>query len=144
MPRIGVIGAVVLASVAFFASGVSSAPARTSESDAWCALVIQIATSHGVMQNKRYVSQPTMRQAKRTVRAVLKSAPQLNTTVPKQIKSLQTDMLRYFARLVASRFSLTTPMAPFSAGEASQLVKFQVKRCGISGSWPIPLTGKKH
>ena len=99
MPRAWAIGAVVLASIAFFASGAAAAPARTSESDAWCALVIQIATSHGVMQNKQYVAQPTLRAAKRTVRAVLKAAPQLNSTVPRQIKSLQTDMLAYFARL---------------------------------------------
>jgi len=144
MQRVWMIVAAVLVAATFAATGVSSASARASESDAWCALVIQIATSHGVMQNKQYVAHPTLRSAKRTVRAVLNAGPQLNSVVPKQIKSLQTDMLRYFARLVASRFSLATPMAPFSAAEANQLVKFQVKRCGIGGSWPIPITGKKH
>jgi hypothetical protein len=114
------------------ASSSVAATRAVSNTAAWCALVIQINTKFGAMKNKHYLS-PTAKVSKAIIPYAVAHRAQILAVTPTVIKKAQSDELTYYAHLVASNYAPTTPFAPLTPAELTQLLNFQHAKCGITG-----------
>lgn len=113
----------------------AAAPARATDRAAWCAAVIKINTRFGTMKNKRYIqsalSSPAKRQA--VVRYAVAHKAHILAITPKEIKKAQIHELTFYANLVENDFATSTPLAPFTFADSTQLLDYQHEHCGITG-----------
>ena len=112
--------------------GVAATGTR-SDTSAWCAMVIQINTKYGAMKNKHYLFPIPPKASKTIISYAVAHRTQLLAVTPSVIKKAMGDELTYYAHVVASHYAPTTPLAPFTPAEATQLLNFQHAKCGITG-----------
>ena len=108
-------------------------PVSAADTQAWCALVIEINTESGRMRNKRYLAETMVPPStwKALVDAVVAESDHLLAVTPSAIKSAEARGLDWFARAKANHYDRSTPFGSFTSADREQITDFQKTECGI-------------
>jgi hypothetical protein len=124
----------VIASVVLVLAA-NAADTASSDTATWCAAVIKTNTRFGTMKNKHYIqsalTSPSIQKA--LITYTVKHKAKLLSITPTAIKTAMSHELTYYTHLVASGFSKSTPLAPFTIADSRKLLNYQHAHCGITG-----------
>ena len=111
----------------------SSSSTSADDTQAWCALVIDINTKHGRMKDQRYLPEDQVppNTWKALVDAVVADRDQLLAMTPSSIEEAESPGLDWFGRAQANQYKRSTPLGSFTLADREQLVDFQTTECGI-------------
>jgi hypothetical protein len=139
--RVRTTGAVCAAAIGLLAivapaGAVSSRTAGGTDTKAWCQAVIDTNTKAGTMKNKRFVSIASVSPSawKKVVDAAATGGDRFIAIAPSSIKTAVRHQVAYFRHVKANHYSKTTPLAPLTVGEATQITNFEKTQCGITFS----------
>jgi hypothetical protein len=128
-----VLTAFLVASPGAARTSARSNPAGATDAKAWCAYVIQVNTRLGTMKNKRFLPTASVTPSmwKKVVDAAVAGRSKFLAVTPSSIKTAATHEMAYFAHLKANHYSRTTPLAPWTVAEVTQITNFEKTKCGI-------------
>jgi hypothetical protein len=111
----------------------SSSSTSAADAQPWCALVIDINTKHGRMEDKRYLPEEQVAPStwKALVDTVVADRDQLLAVTPSSIEEAEAHGLDWFARAQVNEYKRSTPLGSFTLADREQLVDFQKTECGI-------------
>lgn len=117
-------------------TAVQPADARTTDTKAWCAAVIQVNTKYGTMKNKRFLppGQVPLNAWKKVIDATLARRAQYVALAPAAIKTAVKHQVAWFAKVKANHYLLTTSPAPMTIADVHQIADFEKTKCGITFS----------
>jgi hypothetical protein len=124
------------ASAASAASGAASPTpddvGSVTDPTAWCAIIVDENTKNGLMTNKKYVPENSVKPSDLTAYKdeMISRRAEILAATPKDIHTAMAAELDYWA---AAKKDIYAPLGGFTADRLQQLKTYEQANCGTSG-----------